>query len=948
MRGRKGRRWGARVAAACLSIPAAGAAGPEGTLRFADGGSLPGALVGIRANGDLAWACPYVAGTAVYRLDGLASASLPGTAGEVDPRWTLVELTNGDVFAGRLLEMTGGHVLLESAAAGRIEIDRRMVRTLEPGHERSPYLYRGPSGLEGWTLEPGGGGGWQARGDALVAPGGKAVSISRTLPSADRMVLDFEMACTGRPALEIRLWEDERAWYALRLDTRRTYLRAVYAPSAKHPRGRRMGTFLHPAVLVAPSGRGRLTLVADRGQNAFRLFADGRFVGLWAAQTDGPVTGNGLRFMSSAPVELSHLRVYPHAGGALVAGRPEPEEGKDLLTFVNGDTTPCEVVRIDEAGVHGRIGGEDLVLPHDRVISLEFAASTRLKPRRRERDVRVHLAGGERFTLALEAVAGERLTGRADAAGGLSIPGSRIQQLDFHPYTAEAAAPDTAELVFSGGHRMSGRLVPGAVGDTMAWRHPAALAPVACRVDAVQRIRRAPRGDPDPAAARVELRHGDVLYGAVAELDGERLLLDTPHAGRLRIARDAVARIQPAPDPGVLLYGGPTSADAWTPYKPTRSNVYRAWSVEEGGLVSSGGHAIQSLTLPGLPSRCRLDFDMLPKKQTPRLNVTVFGVAGADETRAQGWTLRVGRGQAVLFSDSAWRRVDAVGLIDDDRFRHLVARVSLCVDNETGRAVLAADGDILGDWRREGGSTSAPGDRLVFHGMGSMRVGRIRLYTWDGTTLPDTRLFAGGGEPGEARIAFLDRPALGGDVLGIRDGVLAVRSAADGTTVEHPLGRVTEIDLAAPDPPAPPAAGRVRLFTRGCDRITAELLRVDGETLALRSPALDAFDLRREAVADIDFRPGPPPAQTARGPKAEPAANGAAADRVQWTTVLAGRMEPRAGGAVEVIVDRDAGPQRVGARPGGPVIRFSPVAAPRARAEGAPAEPGAGRVEGAL
>ncbi len=419
------------VLAALLLGAAAGAVAGQDLLLFTDGSSLPGRLVRAEAGEGLTWDCPYASTTAVYRFEGIASVGLspapsPPGAGEA-----LVELTNGDVLRGRVAELDGERLVLERGN-GRTVVDRRMVRLVEPQHETSPYLYRGPDGLAGWTIRPEGPNSWKVLGDTLLSPGGPDASLARRLPPADAMAVQFDVTWKGPPGLQVRMWENAKGWFELAIQPKRIYLCATYAPTATVPNTRRPGWSTASRPFRMPSGRHRVTLLASR-ENLFTLLVDSQPVAIWRPSASGPVTGDGLRFVTPQPLELSRIRVYAHTDGALGEGGAAPAGDRDIVTFVNGDAMPCDILGAGPEGIRCAIEGTEVQLAAERVLYLEFAAAARPEPRRSGGgDLRVHLEGGERITLVLHSLDGERLAGQADALGAVTLARDRIQRIEMN------------------------------------------------------------------------------------------------------------------------------------------------------------------------------------------------------------------------------------------------------------------------------------------------------------------------------------------------------------------------------------------------------------------------------------------------------------------------------------------------------------------------------------
>ncbi len=430
----------------------------------------------------------------------------------------------------------------------------------------------------------------------------------------------------------------------------------------------------------------------------------------------------------------------------------------------------------------------------------------------------------------------------------------------FAAAVLQAAGQAPPVLLFRDGHRLAGRPCPGPAATALPWRHPDAGAPVSYRLDALRGVRLARAVAPNPELSIVELRNGDVLHGRIEALDGERLLLDTAVAGRVAVPRDAVASIEPASAPDLLLYAGPSEEDRWFEEAFPAKSGYVPWTLMEGRLVASRGQTMGAEDTPPLPPALRLDFDL---RQTParrpRLIVRLCNLTAKlgsfSAERSPGWVLRLGRGEVAVsrFLDRV-QGVSVGQVPTKERLNGSAHRIAACLDLDSGRAVVAVDGEILGDWRTAGDAADpAEYDRLIFHAMGPISIGRVRLRTWDGVTLP-------GGPPpgadGSVRAEFLDRPPLAAATVAIRGGVCRFASGSGRADVEHPLDRVLRLRFAAAEA-TPPGAAAARFLSRRVDRLTGRLLRVGKETLAVMTTYGGEVELRLDELAAIDFQPPP-------------------------------------------------------------------------------------------
>jgi hypothetical protein len=113
----------------------------------------------------------------VERIDFSNKAS----AGE--PPSTLVELSNGDLLPANIESLNAEKLVVVSPEAGRLEIPRDRVKSLQLGIQRRKVIYQGPRGLEEWSEGGGDMKNWDFENASLVSRGPavatKTLSLSR-------------------------------------------------------------------------------------------------------------------------------------------------------------------------------------------------------------------------------------------------------------------------------------------------------------------------------------------------------------------------------------------------------------------------------------------------------------------------------------------------------------------------------------------------------------------------------------------------------------------------------------------------------------------------------------------------------------------------------------------------------------------------------------------------
>ena len=107
------------------------------------------------------------------------------------PPPAMVELINGDLLPAALEALDDDKLTVVSPEAGRLEIPRQALKSLQLGIRNLKVVYAGPQNLAEWTRSEGDGKNWLCEGDGLVANGPATASKNLTLPQ--QFILRFTL-----------------------------------------------------------------------------------------------------------------------------------------------------------------------------------------------------------------------------------------------------------------------------------------------------------------------------------------------------------------------------------------------------------------------------------------------------------------------------------------------------------------------------------------------------------------------------------------------------------------------------------------------------------------------------------------------------------------------------------------------------------------------------------
>lgn len=178
--------WAGTLCALALPLAAAD------DLTLADGvSSLTGTVRSINAEGLVELASPLSPEPLLLRNSGVRKIEFSGAEATPEPPPALVELTNGDLLPVRIEKLDPKVLTVTSPVAGRLEIPRDRLTSVQLGVQLRKVLYTGPRSLKEWTDGEGDGQNWAFRPGGLVADGRATASRMMELPR--QFVLRFTL-----------------------------------------------------------------------------------------------------------------------------------------------------------------------------------------------------------------------------------------------------------------------------------------------------------------------------------------------------------------------------------------------------------------------------------------------------------------------------------------------------------------------------------------------------------------------------------------------------------------------------------------------------------------------------------------------------------------------------------------------------------------------------------
>lgn len=150
-----------------------------------------------------------------------------------------------------------------------------------------------------------------------------------------------------------------------------------------------------------------------------------------------------------------------------------------------------------------------------------------------------------------------------------------LQALEEVINLPESDPSGTDIIRFNNGDLLHGEFVR--LGDRVVWSRPDLERDIDFKLNNVRQVvfdgGRSNQGS--PKQAHVSLINGDQIPGEIISLDDQELVLKSPFAGQLKIARDKIVSLTPNPFDGKLNYAGPFTSDGWVMIESKKPNEVR-------------------------------------------------------------------------------------------------------------------------------------------------------------------------------------------------------------------------------------------------------------------------------------------------------------------------------------------------------------------------------------
>lgn len=262
---------------------------------------LSGNVISINESGVVELATELSAKPLLLRDGVVEKIEFSSRGNQADPPGTLIELGNGDFLPATIERLDNQHLSVVSPDAGRLDIPREMVRSIQTGIQRRKVVFEGPNNLEEWTTTDEGRKNLTFENGIISANGPTSFSTKLSLPR--QFILRFELIWQERQTPNFQVYFADPL-LAKGEPSDRYYLQfggAGLEIKREAASGKRYNTIviLNRTRDQFPDNRMRIELRVNRDTARMELLIDGESEGEFADPIAGIPSGSGIAFVSN-------------------------------------------------------------------------------------------------------------------------------------------------------------------------------------------------------------------------------------------------------------------------------------------------------------------------------------------------------------------------------------------------------------------------------------------------------------------------------------------------------------------------------------------------------------------------------------------------------------------------------------------------------------------------
>lgn len=411
---------------------------------------LSGNVISINESGVVELATELSAKPLLLRDGVVEKIEFSSRGNQADPPGTLIELGNGDFLPATIERLDNQHLSVVSPDAGRLDIPREMVRSIQTGIQRRKVVFEGPNNLEEWTTTDEGRKNLTFENGIISANGPTSFSTKLSLPR--QFILRFELIWQERQTPNFQVYFADPL-LAKGEPSDRYYLQfggAGLEIKREAASGKRYNTIviLNRTRDQFPDNRMRIELRVNRDTARMELLIDGESEGEFADPIAGIPSGSGIAFVSNTSngveqqfrgievLEFDDSRARHRAEDRGDPGRDslitrEDDRWSGDLTEIQ--PTPKGLVFVFKAGFQDA----PMEIPASDVSTVFLADGNTQNGKQAHHPFVIRLPGEGSLRVSSCRIGGEKITVTHPLLGPLSIRREGISSIERMPQPAE-------------------------------------------------------------------------------------------------------------------------------------------------------------------------------------------------------------------------------------------------------------------------------------------------------------------------------------------------------------------------------------------------------------------------------------------------------------------------------------------------------------------------------
>jgi hypothetical protein len=402
-------------------------------------------------------------------------------------------------------------------------------------------------------------------------------------------------------------------------------------------------------------------------------------------------------------------------------------------------------------------------------------------------------------------------------------------------------------MQFLDGSSLHGKL--GAIDTThgLQWLHPDVKKPIEFKPGNVAWIRfqqaRQITSHVQPTS-RLRFHNGDEVFGSLNWMNSDEVELQTWFGSSLRAPRSSLKSVAFLSKGYAILYEGPTSLEGWV-----HGRNQELWRYRDGALTAGRAATIgRDLRLSGSSS---IGFDLAWNGQFSLIVALYTSVLDRFDYSSSCYMFYLSQGYVTLQRVQGGAGVVNLGQAQiPDMAKRNSLRIDIRANKEDSTIGLLVNDRLVQRWKDPAGFVGR-GSGVVFFAQlegPSISISNIKAAQWEGETILEDPANSLEGD----LVHLANRDKVGGKLLQVGDGKLSIDTGH--TTLDIPLSRVTQINLATPKlDPHQPDPWQIRAYFAGGGTITLDLERWNEQQVHGKSRNFGQISFSPEAVRQLRF-----------------------------------------------------------------------------------------------